>query len=347
MKEYIDKISKLNKEEFVELLTNYTENDRIYAEEKARALTEERFGKKIYIRGLIEFTNYCRNNCLYCGIRYGNKSLERFRLTIKEIMDCCARGYNLGFRTLVLQGGEDPYFTVDMLENIVSEIHGNYPDCAITLSLGELPYESYKRLYDAGANRYLLRHETADPEHYEKLHPGNMSFEKRMKCLKDLKAIGYQTGCGIMVGSPFQTPATIAEDLLFMRAFKPEMVGIGPFLPQSCTPFKDETAGSVELTLFLISLIRLILPDVLLPSTTALGSAAKDGRIRGIMAGANVYMPNLSLEEHREKYLLYDNKAGLADEAGYVIEQLRMKLGKHGYVIVTDRGDYYERNSIV
>lgn len=272
--------------------------------------------------------------------------MERFRLTDEQIMECCQHGYGLGFRTFVLQGGEDPFFTDEKLMKIVSEIRTKYPDCAITLSVGERPYDSYKKLYDAGADRYLLRHETANCRHYGMLHPKEMSFDVRMQCLRDLKDIGYQTGCGIMVGSPYQTMDTIAEDLLFMKEFKPEMVGIGPFLPQSCTPFKDCKPGSVELTLMLLSLIRLMLPDALLPSTTALGSAGtEDGRIKGIMAGANVYMPNLSPAENRAKYLIYDEKGLLNDEADYVLEKLREKLDKIGYSIEIDRGDYHEKDS--
>lgn len=340
--EYIDNINKLQRTEIAELIAGYSEDDRLYAEEKARAITEKRFGGKIFIRGLIEFTNICRNDCLYCGIRCSNGKVGRFRLDHDEIMECCGRGYELGFRTFVLQGGEDPYFDDDRMCRIISDIRNKYADCAITLSIGERSFESYKRMFDAGADRYLLRHETADEEHYRKLHPVEMSFKNRMRCLYDLKEIGYQTGCGFMVGSPYQTAETISEDLLFMKELRPEMIGIGPFLPQSGTPFGDRPGGSVELTLFLMSLIRIMMPDVLLPSTTALGSAEEDGRIRGILAGANVYMPNLSPEENREKYLLYDNKAGLKDEAGHVLKSLRSRLGAYGYSISVSRGDYGE-----
>ena len=341
---YIDRIDKLDREELTELLTFYSEEDRIYAQEKARALTEKVFKKKIYIRGLIEFTNICKNNCYYCGIRCANRNVERFRMSEEDILKCCEKGYNLGFRTFVLQGGEDEYFNDERLCHIVGSIHDRYKDCAITLSVGERSYESYKKLFEKGANRYLLRHETASPVHYALLHPKEMSYDNRMRCLNDLKKIGYQTGCGMMVGSPFQTLGNLADDLLFIREFKPEMVGIGPFLPQSDTPFGNEKAGSVELTLFLLSLVRLMMPSVLLPSTTALGSALEDGRIKGIMAGANVYMPNLSPEDNRDKYLLYDNKAGLNDDASYVLEQLRKKLDDFGYSIVVGRGDYKENN---
>ncbi len=339
-REYIDRINELNICEMTELIGHFSNDDRLYAESLARKITGERFGRKIYIRGLIEFTNVCRNDCFYCGIRCSSKAIDRFRLTDDEILSCCENGYRLGFRTFVLQGGEDPFYDDERMCSIIRRIRSTYPDCAITLSIGERSIESYMKMQDAGADRYLLRHETADQEHYARLHPENMKFEHRMKCLRDLHEIGYQTGCGFMVGSPYQTPETLARDLLFIRQFRPEMVGIGPFLPQSNTPFGGFPAGSVNLTLFLLSLIRIMLPDVLLPAATALGSAEEDGRIRGIMAGANVYMPNLSPEENRGKYLLYDNKAGLDDEAGHVLEKLSLKLADMGYSITVSRGDY-------
>lgn len=339
----IDHIRQLNKAQLAELITDFSEEDRLYAQEKARKVTEDRFGKKIFIRGLIEFTNICKNNCYYCGIRCANRQVTRYRLTKEQILHCCEEGYQCGFRTFVLQGGEDPYFDDDRLCDIVTAIRTAYPDCAITLSVGERSRESYQKLYEAGADRYLLRHETANEGHYRTLHPCQMTLENRMRCLRDLKEIGYQTGCGMMVGSPGQTAENLAEDLIFIRTFCPEMVGIGPFLPQKDTPFAKEKAGSVELTLFLLSLIRLMLPDVLLPATTALGSAEEDGRIRGILAGANVYMPNLSPEENRDKYLLYDNKAGLRDDAAYVLERLEEKLGVYGYEIEIGRGDYEKK----
>lgn len=339
----IDHIRQLNKAQLTQLIADFTQEDRLYAQEKARKVTEDRFGKKIFIRGLIEFTNICKNNCYYCGIRCANRQVTRYRLTKEQILQCCEEGYQCGFRTFVLQGGEDPYFDDDRLCDIVAAIRTAYPDCAITLSVGERSRESYQKLYEAGADRYLLRHETANERHYRTLHPCQMTLENRMRCLRDLKEIGYQTGCGMMVGSPGQTAENLAEDLIFIRTFCPEMVGIGPFLPQKDTPFAKEKAGSVELTLFLLSLIRLMLPDVLLPATTALGSAEEDGRIRGILAGANVYMPNLSPEENRDKYLLYDNKAGLRDDAAYVLERLEEKLGVYGYEIEIGRGDYEKK----
>lgn len=264
--------------------------------------------KKVFIRGLIEFTNYCKNDCYYCGIRNGNRNIERYRLGEEQILSCCEEGYSLGFRTFVLQGGEDPWFHDDRLCRIISSIKNKFPDCAVTLSVGERSYDSFKRLYDAGADRYLLRHETATKDHYERLHPQNLKLENRLQCLKFLREIGYQTGCGFMVGSPFQTPEDIVRDLRFIKEFRPHMVGIGPFLSQKDTPFKDYPNGSGELTLRLLSIIRLMLPEVLLPATTALGTLMPNGRELGILHGANVVMPNLSPLDAREKYTLYDNK---------------------------------------
>lgn len=307
--------------------------------EHADALRRRHYGSKVYIRGLIEFTNYCKNDCYYCGIRKSQTSVSRYRLTADDILACCEAGYALGFRTFVLQGGEDPWWTDDRLAPLVEAIRKTYPDCAITLSAGERSRESYQRLFDAGADRYLLRHETASPDHYSKLHPAALSWQNRMDCLRTLKDIGYQTGCGFMVGSPFQTTEDLVRDLLFLKEFQPHMVGIGPFLPASGTPFAGEPAGSAELTIKLLSMIRLLLPKVLLPATTALGTAERDGRERGILAGANVIMPNLSPTDVRKKYLLYDNKIATGDEAAESVAHLRQSMANIGYQVVTDRGD--------
>ena len=343
LKSLVDKLEKtgdLSDEEFETLIYSEDENFSEYLKERARAVREKHYGKDVYIRGLIEFTNVCKNNCKYCGIRCGNKNAERYRLTKEEILSCCDMGYELGFRTFVLQGGEDPFFDDDMMVDIIKEIKKNHPDCALTLSIGEKERETYKRFYDAGADRYLLRHETADKAHYEMLHPADMSFEHRMNCLKDLKEIGYQVGCGMMVGSPFQTKEHIIKDLRFLREFKPEMVGIGPFIPHHDTEFKDEEAGSVDLTIRLLSIIRLLLPDVLLPATTALGTLDPRGREKGIEAGANVIMPNLSPTNVRDKYLLYDNKICTGDEAAECIRCMEMRVESVGYKVVQSRGDH-------
>lgn len=307
---------------------------------RARAVREREYGKKIYVRGLIECSNYCKNDCYYCGIRRSNRNAVRYRLSREEILDCCASGYQLGFRTFVLQGGEDPAMTDDWVTETVAEIRRTYPDCAITLSLGEKEHESYQRFYDAGADRYLLRHETADVCHYGKLHPAELSFQHRMGCLEDLKRIGYQTGCGFMVGSPHQTGECLAKDMKFIEEFQPQMVGIGPFIPQHDTPFKDEEAGSLGLTVYLLGLLRLLLPRVLLPATTALGTIHPKGREMGILAGANVIMPNLSPKEVRSKYLLYDNKISTGDEAAESLKHLKESMAAIGYQVVVDRGDY-------
>jgi biotin synthase len=342
VKNLIEKLNNtrcLEKDEYEYIIKNYSDNDFLYAKELAKKKRFEYYENKVYIRALIEISNYCKNNCLYCGLRRDNKKCTRYRLTKEQILSCCKESYDLGFRTFVMQGGEDAYFTDDVMCDIIYDIKKKYSDCAITLSLGERSKESYKRLFDAGADRYLLRHETADKTHYMKLHPKEMSFEKRMDCLKTLKKIGYQVGCGFMVGSPYQTMETIAEDLKFIETFSPQMCGIGPFIPHHATPFKEESVGSVDFTLFLMSVIRLIKPNILLPATTALGSLEKDGRERGIKAGANVIMPNVSPMSERKKYEIYDNKAFSGNESALEIEKIKKEMAVIGYEIVTDRGD--------
>ena len=300
---------------------------------------QKAYGDSIYIRGLIEITNICKNDCLYCGIRASNKNCERYRLTKEQILSCCKEGYALGFRTFVMQGGEDMHYTDDVMCDIVSSIKELYPDCAVTLSLGERSYDSYKKLYDAGADRYLLRHETADSLHYGKLHPQNLNLENRMKCLESLKEIGFQVGCGFMVGSPYQTTQNLAKDLKFVEEFSPHMCGIGPFIPHKDTCFAKEQSGSVELTCYLLAIIRLIHPGILLPATTALATLAENGREKGILCGANVVMPNLSPMEDREKYTLYDNKAFAGTEAAEGLRELGRSLEKIGAEIAFTRGD--------
>ena len=330
----------LTVDEYKYLIDNRNEEYASLLAKKAVEIRRRIYGNDVFIRGLIEISNICKNDCYYCGIRCGNNKCERFRLTKEQILSCCENGYTLGFRTFVMQGGEDMYFSDDVMCDIISEIKTKYPDCAITLSLGERTFESYKKLFDAGADRYLLRHETADKAHYEKLHPKNLSFENRMKCLENLKKIGFQTGCGFMVGSPFQTSEHLAKDLKFVEEFKPEMCGIGPFIPHKDTVFGDCPAGTVELTCYLLSIIRIISPLILLPATTALGSIDATGREKGILAGANVVMPNLSPLDTREKYLLYNNKLSSGAESAQGKAILEEKINSVGYRIVTGRGDY-------
>ena len=349
-KKLIDLLEKnrhLDREQWIALLDTFTDEDREYAAQKAAKTAVSVFGKAIYIRGIVEFSNVCKNDCLYCGIRKSNTNCERYRLSKEQILDCCDAGYEYGFRTFVLQSGEDKSYSTQTLCDIVSAIKKAHPDCAVTLSVGELEYEDYKRLYDAGADRYLLRHETASEEHYNKLHPSEMSWQHRMKCLDDLKEIGFQTGCGMMVGSPYQTTENIADDLLFLERFKPEMIGMGPFLPHKDTPFGDKPAGSYELTLFLISLCRLMLPDCLIPATTALGTIRPDGREKGVLAGANVIMPNLSPIDVRKKYLLYDGKICTGDESAQCRACLERRMESIGYKVEITRGDHksYDKNS--
>lgn len=330
----------ISREQFETLMTCEDAQVIDFLHQQAREVADGIYENKVYIRGLIEFTNYCKNDCLYCGIRRSNAKANRYRLTKEEILECCKVGYELGFRTFVLQGGEDPYFTDDRICEIVSAIRTAYPDCAITLSIGEKEKESYERYYKAGANRYLLRHETADEAHYQYLHPKELSLAHRKQCLWDLKEIGYQVGCGFMVGSPHQTRDTLYEDLMFIKELQPHMVGIGPFIPQQDTPFAKETAGTMEETLRLLSIIRLIHPHVLLPATTALGTIHPLGREKGIQAGANVVMPNLSPVEVRDKYKLYDNKICTGDEAAECRFCMQRRMESIGYEVVTDRGDF-------
>ncbi len=329
----------LTKEEYLLLIRNRNELRELAAKE-ACSVRRKFYGDRIFIRGLIEFTNYCKNDCFYCGIRAGNPKAERYRLTPDEIVACADAGYALGFRTFVLQGGEDPFYTDEMLTGTIKRIKKAHPDCALTLSIGERSYESYRLLKEAGADRYLLRHETANAAHYAKLHPDKMRWDHRIECLKQLKELGYQTGAGFMVGSPYQTEEDLAEEMLFLRELQPQMVGIGPFIPHKDTPFGDQSPGTAEMTTFLLSLIRLTLPNVLLPATTALGTIDPMGREKGIEAGANVVMPNLSPAGVREKYLLYDNKICTGEEAAQCIECLKARVKKTGCEIVTDRGDY-------
>lgn len=327
-------------EQLQRLLLEHSEKKLEFLYQQARETTEQVYGKRIFKRGLIEFTNYCRNDCYYCGIRRSNACAARYRLETDVILECCRKGYELGYRTFVLQGGEDGYFTDAKICEIVEKIRNAYPDCAITLSIGEKTRESYQKFFDAGADRYLLRHETANDIHYGKLHPKELSLEYRKNCLYALKEIGYQTGCGFMVGSPFQTMETIYEDLMFIKEFQPHMVGIGPFIPQKDTPFAGEKAGSLEMTLKLLAIIRLIHPQVLLPATTALGTIHENGRELGILAGANVVMPNLSPMDAREKYKLYDNKAYSKEEAIEGDRSLQLRIKNIGYELVNERGDF-------
>lgn len=342
MNKLIEKLAAehtLSLSEYKYLIENRNPDATEHLAELAVKARQKVYGNQVYIRGLIEISNICRNDCLYCGIRRSNKNCQRYRLGPEEILECCKAGYDLGFRTFVLQGGEDGFYTDGQLCELLAAIKKMYPDCAVTLSLGERSRKSYQRLFDAGADRYLLRHETADQAHYEKLHPASMSFENRMRCLRDLKEIGYQTGCGFMVGSPFQTPGELAKDLKFIETFQPEMCGIGPFIPQKETPFRDETAGTLDLTTYLLSIIRLIKPNILLPATTALGTIHLTGREQGILAGANVVMPNLSPTAVRKKYQLYDGKISDGDESAQCVESLKRRMETIGYEIVAHRGD--------
>lgn len=328
---------ELSDEEWRFLLEGNYDRQQLFA--RADQVRRQYYGTDVYIRGLIEMSSYCKNDCFYCGIRRSNVNADRYRLSKEEIYACCAQGYESGFRTFVLQGGEDAYHTTEWVEEIIIVMKEKYPDCAVTLSLGERPLEDYEIWYRAGADRYLLRHETASRTHYEKLHPSEQSFSTRMECLRALKEIGYQTGCGFMVGSPYQGTAELIADMRFLQALQPHMVGIGPFIPHRDTPFAAYAAGTLGQTLMMLALIRLMLPRVLLPATTALGTIHPEGRELGLQAGANVVMPNLSPCEVRKKYSLYDNKLCAGEETAEGLALLRGRIAAAGYEVVTDRGD--------
>ena len=339
--EKLNNTHSLNKDEALQLIKRGAQHKNLLFA-LAQQAAQKSFGRQIFVRGLIEFTNYCKNDCYYCGIRRSNKNAARYRLTQEEILECCRAGYGLGFRTFVLQGGEDYFYSDEDIAAIVRAIKAQHPDCAVTLSIGERSRETYALWKKAGADRYLLRHETADCTHYAKLHPAELSAQNRQNCLYTLKELGYQAGAGFMVGSPYQTAENLADDLIFLQKLRPQMIGIGPFIPHHDTPFKDEPAGSVELTLVLLAVLRLLFPHVLLPATTALGTLAPGGRLLGIKAGANVIMPNLSPQNVRGKYLLYDNKLHTGAEAAEALNELQREVASIGYRIVSARGDYTE-----
>ena len=342
MRNLIDKLTinhDLTDAEYLDLLSNLSAEDESYLYEQARAVQIDSYGKTIFLRGLIEFTNICKNDCYYCGIRRSNQNAERYRLSEEQILSCCSQGYALGFRTFVLQGGEDPYYSDARMIPLVRTIRQSYPDCAITLSLGERSRESYQALYAAGADRYLLRHETANEEHYRYLHPADLSLQNRKSCLFTLREIGYQVGAGMMIGAPGQTLLHLIEDLRFLQQLRPHMIGIGPFIPHQYTPFHAEKPGTLQDTLHLLAILRLLFPKVLLPATTALGTIHPQGRELGILAGANVIMPNLSPVNVRGKYLLYDGKICTGDEAAECHNCMERRMEKIGYCISADRGD--------
>lgn len=344
MKARIDRLAANNtlpREELIDLIQNITEEDRLYLFEKSLEAKETFYDKSVFMRGLIEISSYCAQNCSYCGIRRDNDNAERYRLDIDQILACCKEGYDLGYRTFVLQGGEDPYYTDERLVELLTAVKSKYDDIAITLSLGERSYDSYKLLKEAGADRYLLRHETASKALYESLHP-DMSFENRRQCLQDLKSLGFQVGAGFMVGLPNQTAEDLVEDLLYLKELEPHMVGIGPFIPHSETPIGHNPGGTVEQTLLMLSLVRLMLPKALLPSTTALGTIDERGREKALKVGANVVMPNLSPTDVRAKYELYENKICTGDEAAHCRACIEGRINSVGFYVDMSKGDHYE-----
>ncbi|WP_105615700.1 [FeFe] hydrogenase H-cluster radical SAM maturase HydE [Vallitalea okinawensis] len=342
MRNLIDKLyenNSLSRDELLYLLDNLTEDDQSYLHMKANDARQQHYSNKVYMRGLIEFTNYCKNDCTYCGIRSKNKNVQRYRLDKEQILQCCQVGYQLGYRTYVLQGGEDPYYTDDRMVDIIKTIKERYPECAVTISVGEKSRESYQRFYEAGADRYLLRHETNTRSLYESLHP-RMDYDNRINCLNTLKDIGYQVGAGFMVGLPGQVNEDFVNDLMFLKELKPHMIGIGPFIPQKDTPLANEESGTLEMTCILLSIIRLLLPDVLLPATTALGSIDPKGREKGLKAGGNVVMPNLSPTDVRELYALYDGKICTGDEAAHCRKCIERRINSAGFEVDMARGDH-------
>lgn len=348
MKQLIDKLVSFHEatdQELIYILENMNEETRKYLYAQSNKLRTAWYGNKVYMRGLIEFTNYCKNNCLYCGIQANNKKVKRYRLSKEEILRCCEDGYRLGYHTFVLQGGEDLYYSDDRMVDLIQEIKNLYPDCAVTLSIGEKPYESYQAFFQAGADRYLLRHETYNQNLYQKLHP-NMNFNRRIECLYDLKSIGYQVGSGFMVGLPGQTAADYASDLLFLKKLEPHMVGIGPFIPQSDTLLANASAGTAIMTCDLLALIRILLPSVLLPATTALGSIDPKGREKGLKAGANVVMPNLSPTTVRDQYALYDGKICTGDEAAHCRQCIEGRINAAGFKVDMGRGDHISKSEV-
>ena len=347
MKRLIDQLRdnhQLSPDGYWTLLTMHHPDDVEYLMLQAREVAQRQFGKSIYLRGLIELTNVCRNDCLYCGIRRGNTHVTRYTLTREQVIESCAQGYRIGFRTFVLQGGEWGEERSAWIAEIISEIRQRWRDCAITLSLGEHPRDTYALWRNARADRYLLRHETHNERHYSLLHPQGMTIGHRLQCLDWLKELDYQVGTGIMVGSPFQSLKSLVEDIQYLIEFKPHMIGIGPFIPQHDTPFARFPAGSVEMTARLYAILRLALPHALIPSTTAMATLSPTGRLHGILAGANVVMPNLSPIDNREKYALYDNKAALGAESAQGIQLLSDELATIGYKIDWSRGDHPDKN---
>ena len=340
--EHLARCHKLDATALGQLLRSAVAEDDVLQllRDTAVRTARQQFGLGVYVRGLIELSSFCRCDCLYCGLRRSNRTAERYRLTSEEVMECCREGYALGFRTFVLQGGEDGTHTDAWLSELIGKMRTTYPDVAITLSLGERSEESYRILKEAGANRYLLRHEAANDELYASLHPSSRGLEHRLDCLRALKRCGYQTGMGMMIGVKGQTIDHIVEDLLLIERMQPEMVGIGPFLPHRATPLGEEPAGELRLTLATIAIVRLMLPHALLPSTTALATLTPRGRLEGILSGANVVMPNLSPSSVRAKYAIYENKASWGKEAAEGIAALNSELETIGYHIDFSRGDY-------
>ena len=299
---------ELSRDEIIALLKDDSINEELF--KAADEVRKKYLGDEVHLRGLIEFTNICKRNCMYCGLRRDNKSLNRYRLSHEEIIDFAKKAVSYGYKTLVLQGGEDDYYTVERLVPIVKDLKAL--GVALTLSIGERPFEEYEALKKAGADRFLLRIETTDKELYEKLDPG-MSHENRIQCLKNLRKLGYEVGSGCLVGLPGQKIESLADDILFFKELDVDMNGIGPFIPNEDTPLKDAEGGQFELALKVMAIVRLLLPDINIPATTAMETLNKQGRVIALQCGANVVMPNVTEGEYRKLYALYPGKICTGD----------------------------------
>jgi biotin synthase len=295
------------------------------------------FKDEVHIRGIIEFSNYCMKNCFYCGLRRDNKTIERYRISEDEIIDTALKAGELGYKTILLQSGEDGGYTIEGLCAIIKRIRSNL-DCAITLSLGEKSFDEYRSLRDAGADRYLLRFETSDRGLFNKLKPDS-SYENRLDCIKNLKKLGFQVGSGFMVGLPGQTYEILADDILLLRELDLDMIGIGPFLSHHNTPLGNSASGTLDLTLRALAIIRILMPDVHIPATTAMGTVEKGGREKALQCGANVIMPNVTPIKYRKYYEIYPNKICIDDAPSDCRACIEGMLKSLGRAAATNKGD--------
>lgn len=323
----------LRKDEIVQLLTTDEYNGELFA--AADRVRSKYVGDDVHLRGLIEFSNICKQNCLYCGLRRENRKINRYRLTPEQIIDFAGKAKTYGYRTVVLQSGEDENFDVATMQRIIREIKAM--DMALTLSVGEKTKEEYAAYREAGADRYLLRIETTDKQLYEKLDPG-MSFDNRKRCLRDLKELGFEVGTGCMVGLPGQTLESLADDILFFKEIDADMIGIGPFIPNADTPLSEEKGGTFTLSLKVMAITRLLLPDINIPATTAMESLDHNGRVIALGSGANVVMPNVTEGDYRKWYALYPGKICINDTPAHCRSCITGKIGGIGRKVSSECG---------